>query len=138
MLIEDAAAWASYLPADFSTRLSLEEVQAVLLAAWVTAAGLLPAATIQDPTQMHWAGATTVELRLSAEGPHDRPQPGLGTRIDLSPLGPSDRSVLSGMAVTITVTPVLEHKERQKRLRRAFVCKAYSFGYVKADEDVLL
>ncbi|MET9127126.1 hypothetical protein [Streptomyces sp. NPDC004528] len=89
MLIEDATAWASCLPADFSTRLSLEKVQAVLLAAWETAADLLPAATTQDATQMHWAGAPTVELRLSAEDPHDRPQPGLGTMIDLSPLGPT-------------------------------------------------
>ncbi|MEV7152746.1 RNA-binding domain-containing protein [Streptomyces sp. NPDC093084] len=138
VLIEDAATWASCLPADFSTRLSLEEVQAVLLAAWETAADLLPAATTQNPPQMHWAGAPTVELRLSAEGPHDRPQPGLGTMIYLSPLGPTDRSVLSEMAVTITVTPALEHKERQKLLRRAFIYMAHSFGYVEADEDVLL
>ncbi|MET9127127.1 hypothetical protein [Streptomyces sp. NPDC004528] len=46
--------------------------------------------------------------------------------------------MLSEMAVTVTVTPALEHKERQKLLRRAFVYMAHSFGYVEADEDVLL
>ncbi|MFF1604800.1 hypothetical protein ACFVYV_46765 [Streptomyces mirabilis] len=138
VLLEDAAAWAACLPADVSTRLSLEEVQAVLFAAWETAADLLPAATTQDPTHMQWAGAPTVELRLSAEGPHDRPRPDLGTMIDLSPLGPTDRSVLPEMAVTITVAPALERKERQGLLRRAFVYMAHSCGFVEADEDALL
>lgn len=38
------------------------------------------------------------------------------------------------MAVKITVSPGLEHKERQQLLRRALVFMAHSFGYVEADE----
>ncbi|MFD5762928.1 RNA-binding domain-containing protein [Streptomyces sp. NPDC127044] len=138
VLLEDAAAWEAALPVDASTRLSLDEVQAVLLAAWETAADILPDVTTHDPVQMRWAGAPTVELRLSAEGPHDRPRPDLGTLIDLSGFGPTDRSVLPEMAVTITVTPSLERKERQSLLRRALVYMAHSFGFVEADEELLL
>lgn len=87
---------------------------------------------------MRWAGAPTVELRLSAEGPHDRPRPDLRTLIDLSGLGPTDRNALPEMAVTITAIPGLEHKERQSLLRRALVYMAHSFGFVEADEELLL
>lgn len=138
VLLEDATAWKVLLPADATTRLSLQEAQAVLFAAWETAADLLPTATAQDPDQMQWAGAPTIELRLSAEGPHDQPRPDLGTLIDLSPLGPTDRGVLPEMAVTITAVPALKDKERQPLLRRALVYMAHSFGFVEADEEVLL
>ncbi|MET9039875.1 hypothetical protein [Streptomyces mirabilis] len=103
-----------------------------------SAADLLPAVTTRDPGQMRWAGAPTVELRLSAEGPHDRPRPDLRTLIDLSGLGPTDRNALPEMAVTITAIPGLEHKERQSLLRRALVYMAHSFGFVEADEELLL
>ncbi|MDF3141814.1 MULTISPECIES: hypothetical protein [unclassified Streptomyces] len=138
VLLEDAAAWKAALPADATTRLSLEEAQALLLAAWETAADLLPAATTQEPDHMQWAGAPTIELRLSAEGPHGQPRSDLGTLIDLSPLGPTDRGVLPEMAVTITAVPSLEHKDRRALLRRALVYMAHSFGFVEADEEVLL
>lgn len=132
--VQDTAAWAAVLPSGTSTKLTLEEMESVLLAAWETAADLLPAATC-DVTKMRWAGAPTVELRLSAEGPHDQPRVDLGTLIDLSVLGQTDRSSLPEMAVTITVSPMLEHAERQRLLRRALVHMLQGFGYVEADEQ---
>lgn len=137
VLLQDATAWAAALPAGTSTQLSLDEVQAVLVAAWEIAADLLASAVTRDPAQMRWSAPPTVELRISAEGPNDRPHPDLGTLIDLSKLGPTDRGVLPEMAVTITTAPVLEHKERQRLLRRAFAYMVQSFGYVEADAERL-
>ncbi|MFB7245674.1 hypothetical protein CW362_09550 [Streptomyces populi] len=134
--IQDTAAWAAALPPDTSTRLTLEEVQQVLLASWETAANLLPSA-VCDATATRWAGPPTVELRLTAEGPHDRPRADLGTLIDLSGLGPTDRGPLSEMAVTITVSPMLGDTERRRLLRRALVHMLQGFGYVEVDEHLL-
>ena len=92
--IQDAAAWAAVLPPDASTKLTLEEVASALLAAWETAADVLPAAACDVPT-MRWAGPPTVELRVSAEGPHDQPRANLDALIDLSEAEPTDRSLLS-------------------------------------------
>ncbi|GGZ38827.1 hypothetical protein GCM10010387_36250 [Streptomyces inusitatus] len=133
--IQDTAAWASLLPSGTSTTLTLKEVESLLQAAWLTAANVLPAATC-DITAKQWAGAPTIELRLSAEGPHDRPRPDLATLIDLSTLGPTDRSPLCEMAVTITASPMLEKTERQLLLRRALVRMLQGFGYVEADEHL--
>ncbi|MGW8597611.1 esterase/lipase family protein [Streptomyces sp. NPDC055893] len=133
--IQDTAAWAALLPSGTSTKLTLEEVESVLQAAWLTAADPLPAATC-DITTKRWAGAPTIELRLSAEGPHDQPRVDLGTLIDLSVLGPTDRSPLHEMAVTITASPMLEHEERQLLLRRALIHMFQGFGYVEADEHL--
>lgn len=66
VLLQDAAAWVAALPAGASPQLSLEEVQAILLAAWETATGLLPVVVTRDPDQVPWAGASAVDLRLSA------------------------------------------------------------------------
>ncbi|MFC4506722.1 MULTISPECIES: alpha/beta fold hydrolase [Streptomyces] len=132
-LIQNSAAWAALLPTGTSTNLALEEVESLLLAAWETAADLLPAATC-DVATMRWASAPTVELRLSTEGPHDQPRAHLGALIDLSELGPTDRSSLPEMAVTITVSPMLERTERQQLLQRALVYMLQGFGFVEADD----
>ncbi|MFE4976277.1 esterase/lipase family protein [Kitasatospora sp. NPDC056651] len=134
--VQDTTAWAAALPPDVSTRLDLDEVEAVLLAAWETAADLLPAAAC-DVTTMRWAGAPAVELRLSAEAHPGHPRADLATLIDFSVFGSTDRSPLSEMAVTITVSPVLERAERQRLLRTALVHMAQGFGYVEADECLL-
>ncbi|MFF3139211.1 esterase/lipase family protein [Streptomyces mirabilis] len=133
--IQDAAAWAAVLPPGTSTKLTLEEMASVLLAAWETAADVLPAAAC-DVTTMRWAGPPTVELRVSAEGPHDQPRGNLDTLIDLSELGPTDRNSLPEMAVTITVSPMLADTERRQVLRRALVRMLQGFGYVEADEHL--
>ncbi|GAA3838830.1 hypothetical protein GCM10022403_084000 [Streptomyces coacervatus] len=134
--IQDAEAWAAVLPPGASTKLTLEEVTSVLLAAWETAADVLPAAAC-DATTMRWAGPPTVELRMSAEGPHDQPRANLDTLIDLGEVGPTDRNSLPEMAVTITVSPMVEDSERRKVLRRALVRMLQGFGYVEADEHLL-
>ncbi|MGI5518394.1 hypothetical protein [Streptomyces sp. CA-106131] len=87
VLLEDTSAWAALLPAGAGTQLGLDEVQALLLAAWESATETLPDAVV-DPARMRWSAPPTTELRLSAEGPHDQPSPGLGTLIDLEALGP--------------------------------------------------
>ncbi|MEU6231156.1 alpha/beta fold hydrolase [Streptomyces sp. NPDC047042] len=134
--IQEAAAWAAVLPTGASTKLSLKEVASVLLAAWETAAEVLPTA-ICDATTMRWAGPPTVELRMSAEGPHDQPRANLDTLIDLGEVGPTDRNSLSEMAVTITVSPMVEDTERRQVLRRALVRMLRRFGYFEADEHLL-
>jgi hypothetical protein len=92
ILIEDTSAWAALLPGDAGTQLGLDDVQALLLAAWETACGSLPDA-VADPARMRWSAPPTTELRLSAEGPHDQPSPGLGTLIDLEALGPGEEGI---------------------------------------------
>jgi hypothetical protein len=136
VLIEDTSAWAAMLPGDAGTRLGLDEVQALLLAAWESAAEALPDAVV-DPARMRWSAPPTTELRLSAEGPHDQPSPGLGTLIDLEALGPGEDGVRPEMAVTITRSPTMHREERQAVLRRALVHMARHFGYVWAEEELL-
>ncbi|MFE2828596.1 RNA-binding domain-containing protein [Streptomyces sp. NPDC059271] len=136
ILIEDASAWAAMLPGNTGTQLGLDDVQALLLAAWESAAETLPDA-VADPARMQWSGPPTTELRLSAEGPHDQPSPGLGTLIDLEALGPGEDGVRSEMAVTITRSPTMPRQERQAVLRRALVHMARHFGYVWAEEELL-
>ncbi|MGW4759600.1 hypothetical protein [Streptomyces chartreusis] len=134
--IQDTAAWAAALPSGTSTKLTIEETHHILLAAWETAADLLPAVAA-DATTMRWGGPPTVELRLTAEGPHDQPRAGLDTLIDLSQLGSTDRSCLPTMAVTITASSTLKDTERRRVLRRALVYMLQGFGYVEADEHLL-
>ncbi|MFH9554701.1 hypothetical protein [Streptomyces sp. NPDC017435] len=134
--IQDTAAWAAVLPPGTSTKRAFEEVASVLLAAWETAADVLPAAAC-DVTTMRWAGPPTVELRVSAEGPHDQPRANLDTLIDLSEAGPTDRTSLPEMAVTITASPMLADTERRQVLRRALMRMLHGFGYVEADEHLL-
>ncbi|MEV6949554.1 hypothetical protein AB0N07_48195 [Streptomyces sp. NPDC051172] len=74
---------------------------------------------------------------MSAEGPHNEPRPHLDALIDLSEAGPTDRSSLTEMAVTITVSPLLADTERRQVLRRALVRMLQRFGYVEADEHLL-
>jgi pimeloyl-ACP methyl ester carboxylesterase len=134
--LQDTAAWAAVLPPGTSTKLTLEEMASVLVAAWETAADVLPAA-VCDVTTMRWAGPPTVELRVSVEGPHDQPRANLDTLIDLSQAGPTDNSSLPAMAVTITVSPMLADTERRQVLRRALVRMLRGFGYAEADEHLL-
>ncbi|MFF8431735.1 hypothetical protein ACF07Y_42750 [Streptomyces sp. NPDC016566] len=134
VLIEDTAAWA--LPAGAGTQLGIDEVQALLLGAWETAAEILPDA-VADPARTRWAAPPTTELRLSAEGPHDQPSPGLGTLIDLKALGPAEDGVRPEMAITVTRSPTMQRQHRQALLRRALVSMARSFGYVRAEEELL-
>ncbi|MGW2563872.1 hypothetical protein ACWCXB_32550 [Streptomyces sp. NPDC001514] len=100
------------------------------------AAETLPDAVV-DPARMQWSAPPTTELRLSAEGPHDQPSPGLGTLIDLEALGPGEDGVRSEMAITITRSPTMHRPERQAVLRRALVHMARHFGYVWAEEELL-
>ncbi|MGW1878735.1 hypothetical protein [Streptomyces sp. NPDC001975] len=114
ILIEDVSAWSSLLPGDAGTQLGLEEVQALLFAAWESAADTLPDAVV-DPARMRWCAPPTTELRLSVEGPHDQPSPGLGTLIDLEALGPGEDNVRPEMAVTITRSPTMQRQETPGR-----------------------
>lgn len=136
VLLEDTSAWAALLPPGAGTQLGLDDVQALLLAAWESAAETLPHAIV-DPARMRWSAPPTTELRLSAEGSHDRPSPALGTLIDLEALGPGEDNIRPEMAVTVTRSPVMHHQERQTVLRRALVHMARHFGYVWAEEELL-
>ncbi|MER7309967.1 hypothetical protein E5082_30035 [Streptomyces griseoluteus] len=128
VLLEDTAAWAAVLPDGAGTQLGLDEVQALLLAAWETAAETLPDA-VADPARMRWCAPPTTELWLRAEGPHDRPSPGLGALIDLEALDPGEDGIRPEMAVTITASPTMHRQERRAVLRRALVHMARHFGH---------
>lgn len=136
VLIEDTSAWAALLPPGAGTQLGLDELQALLLAAWESAAETLPGA-VADPARMRWSAPPTTELRLSAEGPHDQPSPGLATLIDLEALGPGEGGIRPEMAVTITRSPLMNRQERQAVLRRALVHMVRHFGHVWAKEEAL-
>jgi hypothetical protein len=129
ILIEDTAAWAAMLPDGADTRLDLDEVQVLLLAAWQTAADLLPR-TITDPSRTRWADPPTFELRLTAEAPQGQPSPGLAALLDLDPLGPTDRALLPEMAITVTAPAVMKRHERNVLLRDALARMTSQFGYV--------
>jgi hypothetical protein len=118
-------------------QLGLDEVQAVLLAAWETAAELLPD-VVGDSAGLSWAAPPTTELRMTCEQPADNGVlPDLDTHVDLTPLGPNDGGPRSRMAVTITTAPAMVRAERQRLLREALVYMARQFGYVDAEVDLL-
>lgn len=137
VMVEDATAWAAALGAGWETQLGLDEVQAVLLDAWETAAELLPA-IVGDQSALRWAAPPTTELRLTCEHPAPNGAlPTLDTLIDLEPFGPIDRGGRSTLAVTVTAAPAMDRTERRDLLRRALVRMAREFGYVDADLDLL-
>ncbi|MEU0213920.1 RNA-binding domain-containing protein [Streptomyces sp. NPDC006265] len=137
VLIENPEAWAAALGPDWDTQLGLDEVQAVLLAAWETASELLPD-VVGDPAGLSWAAPPTAELRMSCEQPADNGVlPVLDTFLDLAPLGTNDSGPRSQMAVTITAAPAMVRAERQRLLREALAHMANAFGYVDAEVDLL-
>ncbi|WP_435057828.1 RNA-binding domain-containing protein [Streptomyces sp. bgisy060] len=137
VLIENPEAWAAAVGPDGDTQLGLDEVQAVLLAAWETAAELLPDA-VGDPASLTWAAPPTTELRITSEQPAGNGVlPVLDTLVDLGLLGPNDNGPRSKLAVAITAAPAMDRSERQHLLREALVHMAHAFGYVDAETDVL-
>lgn len=70
VLIDSPRAWAAALDPGWDTRLGFDEVQAVLLATWETAAELLPD-IVGSPTVPSWAAPPTTELRMTCEQPAD-------------------------------------------------------------------
>lgn len=137
VLIEDPAAWAAALGTGHDTLLGLDEIQAVLLSAWETAAELLPD-TVGNLSDLRWAAPPTTELRLSSEQPDPSGVlPVLDTLVDLSPLGAGDGGGRTAMAVTITADPTMERNPRQHLLRQALVHMAREFGHLDAEVDLL-
>ncbi|MFL4901710.1 RNA-binding domain-containing protein [Streptomyces sp. MMS24-I2-30] len=137
VLIENPAAWAGALGPRHDTQLGLDEVQAVLLGTWETAAELLPD-VVGDPAGLSWASPPTTELRMTCEQPADNGVlPTLDTLVDLTSLGTNDGGARSRMAVTITSEPAMERAERQRLLREALVYMVNQFGYVDAELDLL-
>ncbi|WP_328965587.1 RNA-binding domain-containing protein [Streptomyces virginiae] len=137
VLIENPAAWAAALGPGGDTQLGLDEVQAVLLSTWETAAEQLPD-LVGDPATLAWAGPPTTELRMTCEQPAENGVlPVLDTLVDLAPLGTNDGDTRSRMAVTITTAPAMDRRERQSLLREALVHMARQFGYVDAETDLL-
>ncbi|MEU6519709.1 RNA-binding domain-containing protein [Streptomyces sp. NPDC046978] len=137
VLIENPEAWAAALGTGHDTQLGLDEVQAMLLATWETAAELLPD-IVGDPAGLSWATPPTTELRMTCEQPADNGVlPTLDTLIDLTSLGTNDGGTRSRMAVTITSQPAMGRAERQRLLREALVYMAGECGYVDAEVDLL-
>ncbi|GLX22417.1 RNA-binding domain-containing protein [Streptomyces lavendulae] len=137
VLIESPEAWAAAIGTGWDTQLGLDEVQAVLLSAWETAAELLPE-VVGDPAALSWAAPPTTELRITCEQPADNGvQPVLDSLVDMTPLGPNDGGARSQLAVAITVAPAMDRAERQRLLREALVHMAQAFGYVDAEVDLL-
>ncbi|MFI6415406.1 hypothetical protein [Streptomyces sp. NPDC050585] len=137
VLIENPDAWAAALGPGEYTPLGFDEVQAVLLAAWETAAELLPD-VVGDPAELSWAAPPTTELRITCEQPVDNGVlPVLDTLVDMSPLGGNDAGPGPQMAVTVTAAPAIDRRERQRLLRKALVHMANAFGYVDAEVSLL-
>ncbi|MEU7073018.1 RNA-binding domain-containing protein [Streptomyces narbonensis] len=137
VLIENPEMWAKALGPGWDTQLGLDEVQAVLLAAWETAAELLPD-VVGDPAGLSWAAPPTTELRMTCEQPADNGVlPGLDTLVDLTALGPNDAGPRSRLAVAITATPAMARADRQRLLREALVHMADAYGYVDAEFNLL-
>ncbi|MGZ2361508.1 putative DNA binding domain-containing protein [Streptomyces sp. 372A] len=137
VLIENPDAWAAALGPGRDTQLGLDELQAVLLAAWETAAELLPDVA-GSPATLTWAAPPTTELRITSERPADNGVlPALAPLVDLGPFGPNDNGCGPKLAVTVTAAPAMDRAERQHLLREALVHMAHAFGYVDAETDVL-
>ncbi|MFD3549111.1 hypothetical protein ACFWUW_26470 [Streptomyces sp. NPDC058655] len=68
VLVEKPQAWAAAVGGGWDTRLGFDEVQAVLLSTWETAAELLPD-LVGDPAGLSWAAPPTTELRMTCEQP---------------------------------------------------------------------
>lgn len=99
--------------------MGLDEVQAVLLGAWETAAELLTD-IVGDPAGLSWAAPPTTELRITCEQPvGNRVLPALDTLLDLAQLGVNSDGPGPRMAVTVIVAPAMDPSERRRLLRQA-------------------
>lgn len=134
--LEDTVAWGAALQTasgqQQSTRLSLKEVEEVLLSAWKTATEILPAAVLPAPSTPPWVGAPTVELRITAEHHHEATPPHLllPDLLDLTPLGTTDRQHLDTLTVTIKAPPQMSDTARRELLRRALDYMRQGFGFI--------
>lgn len=70
VLVQNPQAWAAAVGPGWDTRLGFDEVQAVLLSTWETAAELLPD-LVGHPAGLSWAAPPTTELRMTCEQPAD-------------------------------------------------------------------
>ncbi|MFB6947468.1 hypothetical protein ACFWGL_42080 [Streptomyces sp. NPDC060286] len=137
VLVENPQAWAAAVGPRWDTRLGFDEVQAVLLSTWETAAELLPD-LVGAPAGLSWAAPPTTELRMTCEQPAGNGVlPALSSLVDLASLGTNDGGARSRMAVTITAAPAMSRAQRQSLLREALVHMACEFGYVDAEVDLL-
>ncbi|MET9959635.1 hypothetical protein ABZ128_11305 [Streptomyces sp. NPDC006326] len=137
VLVENPEAWAAAVGPGWDTRLGFDEVQAVVLSTWETAAELLPD-LVGDPAGLSWAAPPTTELRMTCEQPADNGVlPELDSLVDLASLSTDDGGTRSRMAVTITAAPAMGRAERQSMLREALAHMAREFGYVDAEVDLL-
>ncbi|GLY85983.1 AlbA family DNA-binding domain-containing protein [Actinoallomurus iriomotensis] len=134
--LEDPDAWTDMLGTGgaLNVRLTVEEVCETFIAAWDAALELLPLAVSDDFPQRPWLDPPTVELRICTDR-HDTspgPRPALGTLVDLSPLGDTDRHPVHEMAVTVTAPPVLAPDTRRELTYDAVAYMAEEFGYLSA------
>ncbi|MER5274357.1 RNA-binding domain-containing protein [Streptomyces sp. NPDC002809] len=116
------------------TRITLEEVVAILFAGWAIAASTLPTLAGVNLDTPQWTGPPTVELRLSAERPCSEAEPDLKELIDFSRFGPAGRQALPGMAVTVTAPPRMDEEARLLLVRQALVRMGQAFGFIEAEE----
>ncbi|WP_328868259.1 hypothetical protein [Streptomyces sp. NBC_00304] len=137
VLVENPQALAAALGSGRDTRLGFDEVQAVLLSTWKTAAELLPA-LVGDPAGLSWAAPPTTGLRMTCEQlAGNGVLPALDSLVDPASLGTNDDGTRSHMADTITAAPAMDRAERRSLLREALVHMAREFGRVDAEVDLL-
>lgn len=137
VLVENPQALAAALGSGRDTRLGFDEVQAVLLSTWETAAELLPA-LVGDPAGLSWAAPPTTGLRMTCEQlAGNGVLPALDSLVDPASLGTNDGGTRSHMADTITAAPAMDRAERRSLLREALVHMARECGRVDAEVDLL-
>jgi hypothetical protein len=119
--------------------ISLDELCSILASAWEMATEKLPNAVTGNAADMRWAGVPVIELRITAEHPHDSPPPHplIPDFVDLSPFGTTDRDYLSTMSITITTPCYMDHATRLSFTQQALVHMARGFGYLGAREELI-
>ncbi|MFE0777610.1 hypothetical protein [Streptomyces sp. NPDC058861] len=108
----------------------------MLLAAWETAAELLPG-VVGDPAGLPRAAPPATELRIACDGPSTTTSYRSWTRSStwlhsVRTNGPGSRPI-----VAITAAPAMDRAQRQRLLRDALVHMAHAYGYVDAGGGVL-
>jgi len=142
--VEDFAIWSEALDLTAAPgtgpawpQLTVDDLFWFFMTAWQTATEILPAVVTSDPTAVPPAGPPQVELRMSAEHPHEA-APGrqllLSDLVDLAAWGSTDRDRLTEMSVTITAPAHLEPDDRQNLTRQAMLYMAEAFGFLSASE----
>jgi hypothetical protein len=140
LLVEDVAAWREFLPVtvgqvvDEILPFSLDDVTALLTAAWQTAVEVLPTLIVQDLFAVRPDHPPHIDLSLRADSERDEKlnRRDLRNMVDFSPFATQNSRQLTHLTATITYPLQLSANDRKGLVRQALSRMGAKAGFENA------